>query len=160
MTATARVTTPTATTTDTSTLPLLWKSGLVSGTIAAAATTATAIAARAVDIPLAVAREKIPLAGFAQLTLFATAVGIALAALAACPSPAPWFRQDCRGAHGAVAGSRCPDRHRHGIEGRAGPHAPGRRRDRRARAGPVAHPLNRCSRDTADGRESRWAECG
>jgi len=67
---------------DATSRPALWRVGAVSSIVAAAATTAVAALARAADIPLAVDGESIPLAGFAQLTLIAGVLGIALAALA------------------------------------------------------------------------------
>jgi hypothetical protein len=59
--------------------PRLWRTGLVAGTAAAVATTVIAAVARAADVPLAMAGEAIPIAGFAQLTLACTAVGVILA---------------------------------------------------------------------------------
>jgi Family of unknown function (DUF6069) len=58
----------------------LWKAGVVSGLVAAAATTTiTAAIARAADIPLAVKGDPIPIAGFAQLTFVGAMLGLALA---------------------------------------------------------------------------------
>ena len=57
----------------------LWKAGAVAGALAAIATTAVAVAARAGDIHVAVGGEAIPLAGFAQLTLFFTLIGVVIA---------------------------------------------------------------------------------
>lgn len=59
--------------------PVVWKTGLRSGLVAAAATTAVAAAASAADVPLEIGGEAIPLAGFFQLTLFFVAVGVLLA---------------------------------------------------------------------------------
>lgn len=59
-------------------LPLL-RAGVVSGAVAAVATTVVAVAARAVDIPLTVGGEAIPLLGFAQLTLVGALLGVAIA---------------------------------------------------------------------------------
>jgi hypothetical protein len=59
--------------------PSLWKPAAVSGLVAAAATTALAGAALAAGVPVAVEGEQIPLAGFAQLTLMCTALGLLLA---------------------------------------------------------------------------------
>ena len=60
--------------------PKLWKAGVVAGICAAAAVTAVAAAARAAGAPLETAHgQTIPLAGFAQLTLFFTAVGVLIA---------------------------------------------------------------------------------
>ena len=75
-------TNPTSTTnteTATSTRPRLWKTGVASGAVAAVATTAVAAVARAADVPLAIAGEEIPLAGFAQLTVIAALIGTVLA---------------------------------------------------------------------------------
>jgi hypothetical protein len=58
----------------------LWVAGLVSGAVAAVATTLVAAAARAADVPLAIDGEEIPLLGFAQLTLMCAVVGTVLAA--------------------------------------------------------------------------------
>jgi hypothetical protein len=83
MTATA---TPTTTIPTTNTIPTtesrhtpLWRSGALAGVAAAVATTAIAGVALAAQVPVAVEGEQIPLAGFAQLTLMCTAVGILLA---------------------------------------------------------------------------------
>ena len=80
---TATLTTSTstsATTTSATTVrPSLWKPGLQAGLVAAVATTAVVIVARAADVPVAVQGEQIPLAGFAQLTLVATVIGIVIA---------------------------------------------------------------------------------
>ena len=59
--------------------PALWRAGAAAAAVAAAATTAVVVAARAADIPVAVGGEEIPLAGFAQLTVFATIIGVVLA---------------------------------------------------------------------------------
>ena len=60
--------------------PSLWRSGVVAGAAAAIATTAIVAAARALDVPVETAAGKsIPIAGFAQMTLFFTAVGVLLA---------------------------------------------------------------------------------
>lgn len=59
--------------------PVVWKAGLRAGLLAGAATTAVAAAASAADVPLEVAGEAIPLAGFFQVTLLCVAVGGLLA---------------------------------------------------------------------------------
>ena len=72
---------PASTSTDavaTPTRPRLWRAGAVAGAAAAVATTAVVVAARAADIPVAVAGEEIPLAGFAQMTVLATLIGVVL----------------------------------------------------------------------------------
>jgi hypothetical protein len=78
---TATITTaPETTDTETSvTTNSLWKTGAVAGVAAAAATTVVAAVARGLDVSLAIDGEAIPIAGFAQLTLFFTAVGVVLA---------------------------------------------------------------------------------
>jgi uncharacterized membrane protein YhaH (DUF805 family) len=59
--------------------PVVWRTGLRSGLVAAAATTAVAAVASATDVPLEIGGEAIPLAGFSQLTLVFVAVGVLLA---------------------------------------------------------------------------------
>jgi peptidoglycan/LPS O-acetylase OafA/YrhL len=59
----------------------LWRAGVVSGLVAAAATTAIAAAADASGHALAVGGEQIPLLGFAQLTIVGALLGLALAAV-------------------------------------------------------------------------------
>jgi uncharacterized protein DUF6069 len=84
MTTTITTTTiPTTTSTDgdsiqTTPRPRLWRAGAAAAAAAAVATTAVVVAARAADIPVAVSGEEIPLAGFAQLTVFATIIGVVL----------------------------------------------------------------------------------
>lgn len=56
-----------------------WKSGLVTGVIAAVVTTVVAVAARAIGIPLDIQGEAIPILGFAQMVLLGTVIGIVLA---------------------------------------------------------------------------------
>jgi hypothetical protein len=67
--ATSRVTTP------------LWRAGVVSGLVAAAATTAIAATADASGHAVVVGGEQIPLLGFAQLTIVGALLGLALAAV-------------------------------------------------------------------------------
>ena len=57
----------------------MWRTGLTAGVIAAVATTAIAAVASAVDVPLEIGGESLPLVGFAQLTLFFTALGVLIA---------------------------------------------------------------------------------
>jgi peptidoglycan/LPS O-acetylase OafA/YrhL len=57
----------------------LWRSGARAGVLAAVATTGVAAVALAADVPLEVEGARIPLAGFAQLTLVCTAIGVLLA---------------------------------------------------------------------------------
>jgi hypothetical protein len=90
-----------ATTTNTSTVTeaparttrarALWVAGLVSGAVAAVATTVLAAAARAADVPLAIAGEQIPLLGFAQLTMACAVIGTVMAV-----SFAKWARRPRR----------------------------------------------------------------
>jgi hypothetical protein len=56
-----------------------WRSGLATGAIAAALTTALAVALRSAGVPLDIAGEEIPILGFAQMVLLCTVVGIVLA---------------------------------------------------------------------------------
>jgi hypothetical protein len=84
MTATVTPTTSTSTSTnptvETTPSPKLWRAGLGAGLAAAAATVAIAAAARALDVSLETAPgEAIPVAGFGQLTLFFTAIGVVMA---------------------------------------------------------------------------------
>jgi Family of unknown function (DUF6069) len=68
----------------------LWKAGTAAGLAAAMTTTAIAALARAVDVPVAAGPgQAIPLLGFAQLTLFFTAVGVLLARIVARRSVHP-----------------------------------------------------------------------
>ena len=59
--------------------PSLWRPGLLAGLVAAVATTTIVVVARAADVPVAIQGEPIPLAGFAQVTLVATIIGIVIA---------------------------------------------------------------------------------
>jgi hypothetical protein len=59
--------------------PSIWRTGLKAGAVAAVATTAVAAVAQALDVPIEIAGEAIPLVGFAQLTLFFTVVGVLIA---------------------------------------------------------------------------------
>ena len=80
--------TPTVTSTTPSTVPAnrsastpsLWRTGLVAGVAAAAATVAVAAIAHAFGVSLETAPgEAIPVLGFGQLTLFFTAIGVLIA---------------------------------------------------------------------------------
>jgi cytochrome bd-type quinol oxidase subunit 2 len=77
MTVTAAPTAPTTTTDPRTTA--LWRTASRAGVVAAAATTAVAAGALAAGVPLEVDGEQIPLAGFAQLTLLCTVVGLVVA---------------------------------------------------------------------------------
>ncbi len=72
------VTVPTSAQTEVA-APSVWRTGVRAGVAAAVATTAVAAAAQAMDVPLEIAGEAIPLAGFAQLTLICTALGVLIA---------------------------------------------------------------------------------
>jgi hypothetical protein len=61
----------------------VWRTGAVAGLVAAGATTVVAAIARAVDIGLEVDGEAIPLAGFAQVTVFSVLIGLVLASVLA-----------------------------------------------------------------------------
>ena len=61
----------------------LRRSGAVAGAVAAVATTGVAIAADAAGVPITIGGESIPMAGFAQLTLFFTAIGVVIASVMA-----------------------------------------------------------------------------
>jgi hypothetical protein len=67
----------------------VWPAGLLSGLVAAAATTAVAATAHAAGISLAISGERIPLFGFAQLTAIGALLGLAIGAIfarrARCP---------------------------------------------------------------------------
>ena len=69
----------------------LWAAGVVSGAVAAVATTFVAAAARSGDVPLAIDGEEIPLLGFAQLTMMCAVIGTLLAV-----SFAKWARRPQR----------------------------------------------------------------
>jgi hypothetical protein len=74
------------TSTSTSTRPAVrpvWRTGVASGLVASAATTAVAGIAHAAGVSLDISGEAIPLAGFAQLTFVCTMVGTLLAAVLA-----------------------------------------------------------------------------
>jgi cytochrome bd-type quinol oxidase subunit 2 len=55
--------------------------GAVAGVVASAATVGVAATAHAAGVPIEVGGESIPLAGFAQVTIFATAIGVVLASV-------------------------------------------------------------------------------
>lgn len=78
---TAPIETPAAGVTS-GTRPRLWVAGLAAGAVAAAATTALAVAAHAAGVPLTISGEAIPTLGYAQLTLVGAVLGILLARLA------------------------------------------------------------------------------
>ncbi|MEY2458746.1 MAG: hypothetical protein QOG30_576 [Acidimicrobiaceae bacterium] len=61
----------------------LGRRGAVAGVFASVATTGVAVAADAIGVPIKIAGESIPMAGFAQLTLFFSAVGIVMASVMA-----------------------------------------------------------------------------
>ena len=74
---TATVSSPTSQITTDS--PSLWRAGALAGGLAAVATTTVAAVALAVDVPVEVGGESIPLLGFAQLTLVCTLLGVLIA---------------------------------------------------------------------------------
>ena len=57
----------------------LWATGTAAGLVASVATVGIAAFARAVDVPLTVGGEAIPMFGFAQLTLVASIIGTVIA---------------------------------------------------------------------------------
>jgi hypothetical protein len=71
----------------------VWRAGLVSGVIAAAANTAFAAVTHQFGVPLTIAEEQIPILGFAQLTMVGALLGILLAVVLArrSRSPRTWF---------------------------------------------------------------------
>jgi hypothetical protein len=85
MTATATLTVPTTTSTVGSTVrpttstKALWKTGVLAGLGASVATVAVAATASAIDVPIEVGGQTIPLAGFAQLTFVGAIIGTILA---------------------------------------------------------------------------------
>jgi Family of unknown function (DUF6069) len=79
MTVTTAPTAPTIAVTGPSRPASLWRAGARAGVLAAASTTVVAAGALAAGVPLEVDGEQIPLAGFAQLTLVCTVVGVLLA---------------------------------------------------------------------------------
>jgi uncharacterized protein DUF6069 len=74
----APVTVDIANTTSSARRPL-WRVGARAGLLAAAVTTAVAAVALGAGVPLEIDGEQIPLVGFAQMTLMATAVGVLIA---------------------------------------------------------------------------------
>jgi multisubunit Na+/H+ antiporter MnhB subunit len=71
----------------------VWRVGLVSGAIAAAANTALAAITHQFGVSLAIAGEQIPILGFAQLTMIGALLGVVIAAVLArrSRSPRTWF---------------------------------------------------------------------
>ena len=67
----------------------LRRHGAVAGAVAAVATVGVAGAADAMGVPITVGGESIPLLGFAQLTLVATAIGVVLASVFARKASRP-----------------------------------------------------------------------
>ena len=76
---TATVSPTTTTSARTESVPSLWRPGTVAGGLAAVATSVVAAVALAVDVPLEIAGEPIPLLGFAQMTLVCTLLGVLIA---------------------------------------------------------------------------------
>ena len=81
MTATVTTSVPSASSVRSSTQsPAVWRTGAVAGVAAAVGTAAVAATAHAAGVSLETAPgEAIPILGFAQLTLFFTAVGVVMA---------------------------------------------------------------------------------
>jgi len=81
MTATTTLTAPTNSRTmrQSGTGRHLWRTGAAAGVAASVATFTFAGLARAIDVPLSVAGEPIPLVGFAQLTFVTAIIGTVLA---------------------------------------------------------------------------------
>ena len=75
----AATTATTAPATTTRTRVPTWRFGLATGVLAAAATAAVVVAARAVGVPPEVEAEPIPLLGFVQMVLLGTVIGIVMA---------------------------------------------------------------------------------
>ena len=83
MTATTLTTTSTLLQTSTQSSRQLRRVGAVAGLAASVATVGVAAAADAVGVPIEIGGESIPLVGFAQLTLFATVIGVVMASVMA-----------------------------------------------------------------------------
>ena len=73
------------------------KRGLVAGLAASVATTAVVAVALAIDVPVEVGGESIPLLGFAQMTLLCTLIGIGIARLIGRRAAHPPTRARARG---------------------------------------------------------------
>ena len=69
----------------------LWRSGPLAIVVAAAATALVAAIARAADVPMTVDGERIPVSGFATMTVMVSSIGLlyagALARWARSPGP-------------------------------------------------------------------------
>jgi hypothetical protein len=83
MTATTLTTTTIRPETDSRSNRQLRRAGAVAGAAAAVATVGVAGAADALGVPIEIGGESIPLLGFAQLTLFATVIGVVMASVMA-----------------------------------------------------------------------------
>jgi len=79
MTATLLPQSEITTTTEATTRPSLWKTGLKAGLVAAVATTGIGVVASAVGVSFEIEGEAIPMAGYAQMTLIGAVLGILLA---------------------------------------------------------------------------------
>ena len=77
----------------------VWRVGALASVAAAVATVVFALFAKAIDIPLEIDGEAIPVLGFAMVTLLWAAVGTGLAIAFA---PRPTVRRDHGGAHPAL----------------------------------------------------------
>jgi|EndMetStandDraft_8_1072994.scaffolds.fasta_scaffold82260_2 peptidoglycan/LPS O-acetylase OafA/YrhL len=60
-----------------------WRTGAIAGVAASAANMAVVLAARAADVEVSVDHERIPVVGFAQLTLVGAVLGVLLASVIA-----------------------------------------------------------------------------
>ena len=78
---TVTVTTHPTEVTTTETHPSLWAPGLKVAVVAAAATTAVAMGAKAVGVPLEAGGDPFPLLGFPQLTVVFAVVGLVIASV-------------------------------------------------------------------------------
>jgi len=67
------------TTTEATSTPSLWRTGVQAGVLAAVATTGIAVVAGAAGVSFEVEGEAIPMAGYAQMTLIGAVLGIVLA---------------------------------------------------------------------------------
>ncbi len=73
------ITVPAKTSTDTGVQRPSWRSGLLTALIAAVVTTGVALVALAVDVPMEIQGEEIPVAGYGQMVLLWSVVGLVLA---------------------------------------------------------------------------------
>ncbi len=74
----------------------LWKTAAIAGGIATMATVAVAATAQALDVPIEVGDETIPLLGFAQLTIVGAIIGALLATVLTASRRSPGTRSSSR----------------------------------------------------------------